>query len=232
MHKWFSRLHKWGGLLLAVQFLFWTLSGAVMSWLQLETVRSEHRLAALPPASLPAARMADLLAVAGPLDVRGLRLARLGDAALLVAETPDGPRLLDGTNGTPRGPLGADEAATLARQHVKDAPPVRAVRALDHNPVTYRGPMPAYQVVFDDPEGLVVYVSKDSARVTARRSDLWRLFDFVWMLHIMDYDQRENINNPLLMLFAATAVLFVITGVGLLFYRLRRRDFFLRPRRG
>ena len=49
------------------------------------------------------------------------------------------------------------------------------------------------------------------------------MFDFVWMLHIMDYDERSDANNALLRIASATGLLFAVTGVWLLFYSFRRR---------
>jgi hypothetical protein len=46
------------------------------------------------------------------------------------------------------------------------------------------------------------------------------------MLHIMDYDERSNFNNPLLISTAAASLLFTLTGILLLWqrYRPRRRQ--------
>jgi exosortase/archaeosortase len=55
------------------------------------------------------------------------------------------------------------------------------------------------------------------------RSDIWRVFDFFWMLHIMDYDEREDFNNPLLISFAASSVFFSFTGFILLLQNIRLR---------
>jgi hypothetical protein len=38
------------------------------------------------------------------------------------------------------------------------------------------------------------------------------------MLHIMDYDERENVNNPLLRVFTWGAVLMALSGAWLLLY--------------
>ena len=57
----------------------------------------------------------------------------------------------------------------------------------------------------------------------ARRNDWWRLFDFVWMLHIMDYETRDDFNHPLLIATAATALLFVVSGLFMLFFAFRPR---------
>ena len=41
-------------------------------------------------------------------------------------------------------------------------------------------------------------VDAGSGEVTAVRHDRWRLFDWFWMLHIMDYDERSDFSTPLL----------------------------------
>jgi hypothetical protein len=50
------------------------------------------------------------------------------------------------------------------------------------------------------------------------------VFDFLWMLHIMDYEQRSNVNNTLLRVASTVGLLFMLSGVWLLFYSFRRRS--------
>ena len=91
----------------------------------------------------------------------------------------------------------------------------------------YRGgPLPAYRVEMDHPTGARLYVAADSGRVTARRNDRWRLFDLFWMLHIMDYGDRDDFNTWWLQVVAGLGVLTVVSGFVLLAMtspRLRRR---------
>jgi hypothetical protein len=90
----------------------------------------------------------------------------------------------------------------------------------------YRGPLPAWRISFDDAEGLAVYVAADTARVTARRSDLWRVYDALWALHIMDWRDHENFNSGLLILTSLTALIVALAGFVLFPYRMgwvRRR---------
>lgn len=54
------------------------------------------------------------------------------------------------------------------------------------------------------------------------RTDMWRLFGFFWMLHIMDYKERENFNHPLLISAAGLALITVLAGLVLLIVRVRR----------
>ena len=68
-----------------------------------------------------------------------------------------------------------------------------------------------------------LYFNADNGEFITVRSNIWRVFDFFWMLHIMDYDEREDFNNPLLISFAASSVFFSFTGFILLLQNIRFR---------
>lgn len=59
--------------------------------------------------------------------------------------------------------------------------------------------------------------------VGARRNGLWRAYDFLWALHIMDYGGHENFNTPWLVSFAALGVLTSVTGAVVWGLRAARR---------
>ncbi len=80
-----------------------------------------------------------------------------------------------------------------------------------------------WQVQLNGSEQARIYISEQNGDIVAKRTDRWRLFDFMWMLHIMDYDERSDFNHPLLYLTALAALLFTLTGFVLLFYGLKPR---------
>lgn len=82
---------------------------------------------------------------------------------------------------------------------------------------------PLWRVEFAHWNRPTFYLSPVTGELLSRRHELWRLFDFVWMLHIMDYNERENVNNPLLRAFTWGAVLMALSGIWLLFYAFPRR---------
>ncbi len=49
-------------------------------------------------------------------------------------------------------------------------------------------------------------------RVAARRNSTWRVFDFLWMLHIMDFENRDDFNTFLLQLISILGVITIISG--------------------
>ena len=64
---------------------------------------------------------------------------------------------------------------------------------------------------------MVIRGLRQSGQIITVRSTIWRIFDFFWMLHIMDYEDREDFNNPLLISFSVVAVLFCVSGMIMLF---------------
>ena len=78
-----------------------------------------------------------------------------------------------------------------------------------------------------------LYIDPVNGEVLSRRSRKWRIFDFFWMLHIMDYGEREDFHHPLLTAAALLAVLSALSGILLWGYRIfRRRRHPVRPHRG
>jgi len=61
-----------------------------------------------------------------------------------------------------------------------------------------------------------------TGEVTARRNDTWRVYDFLWGLHIMDYRGREDFRHELLIVAAVVAVLTATSGLVLWIVRAAR----------
>ena len=80
---------------------------------------------------------------------------------------------------------------------------------------------PLWQVNFDDDLNSRFYIDPNTGSVLRVRTDTWRLFDFMWMLHIMDYKDRSNFNTPWLIALSGSAFLFILTGVVLLYKRFK-----------
>ena len=72
-------------------------------------------------------------------------------------------------------------------------------------------------------EDAAIYVDATSGRLRAVRTNSWRLFDFLWSLHIMDYDEREDFNHWLIKLLAIMSLVTVLSGLSLFFMTQRWR---------
>ncbi|WP_417465380.1 PepSY domain-containing protein [Kordiimonas sp.] len=231
-HKFVSKIHKWVGLIVGIQFLCWTLGGVVMTWIPIEQVRGEHNLSVQEPGPIQAEKLGSLLSSLGNPGIMSVRTRLIaGEAAADVSFADGSTALYSIASGAKLTPLDETLALAVAEADFAGEAGVPTAALLDIAPYDYRGKTPVWQVDMHDEEGTLIYVSPSSGRVVARRNDVWRFYDFFWMLHIMDYDTRDNFNNPLVMVAAGTAFIFALSGLALLIYRFGRRDFGLKPKK-
>lgn len=165
----------------------------------------------------------------GVTAVTKLELRATPSGLFYLARGEGGPFRMDARTGA-AAPVTAEEAEEAARRDQPGRPPVAAIELLAEKAgIEYRTkPLPAYRVELADELRTAVYVDAKTGDVTARRTSAFRLFDFMFSLHIMDYKDRSDHNNPLLIGAAALALVTVGSGAGLWALRIARR---LRRRR-
>jgi uncharacterized iron-regulated membrane protein len=221
----FRQIHKWVGLILGLQFLLWTVSGLGMALLDHEEVSGGPRppQAAAPP--MPAtAGWATALQSLGSQSLIGLSVRPLLDRQIFEVVTADGVRLFDAETGDPvlvDSILATRIAAAAYEGHgrVKQVAPLEELTL-----AVRRHDLPIWQVDFFDDRNSSFYISGQSGTLLERRNDSWRLWDFLWMLHNMDYVNRTSFNHPLIVLVAFFTLWLAITGFYLLFTTRWRRD--------
>ncbi len=214
----FAKWHIWLGWLAGVPLLLWTLSGLVMVAKPIEEVRGTQLRREIAPATLPAG--ADI-SVRLPLD---------GAVTSVTTKVEDGRAITRLTyaderierfdaDGRQLAPFSDVEARLLVAKRITGGEKVVSVRVTDagNPPLDFRQPIAAWQVVLAD--GTNVYVGRDSGEIAAVRTKWWRVFDFFWGLHIMDLQTRDDTHHPLLIGFAALALVSSLLGVTLLFRR-------------
>jgi hypothetical protein len=136
--------------------------------------------------------------------------------------------VLDAVNGKLKSPIDRPRAVALAKYHYAGGGDVSEVTLLadaSERPTEIQTrSLPLWQVRFDDAIETTFYVSPATGELVTRRHTFWRLYDFLWMFHIMDYENRTDINNNLLRLAAFLGFGFTLSGVWLLVYAMRRRE--------
>jgi len=230
MRRQLKILHKWIGLMIGVQVLLWLLSGLVISVLDPDKVSGKHWTRTgnpekqalgsgtlLEPAALPAALLEDAL----DIDLTILR----GRPIYLIRRV-EGEIIADAADGSIIR-TGKDEAAEIARRDFSGEGDIVSIGQGMAPDLETRDSSGAYwRINFSDPANTAIYVSASSGEILERRNRYWRIHDFFWMLHIMDYPGHENINNPLVITVALTAIWLGISGFLLLFGSFNRHDFF------
>lgn len=218
--------HRYLGLLVGIQLFFWTVSGLYFAWNPLAKVRGEN-LANEPPVLADVLHgdeelvsPSQALATLGPgAEVRGVSLLPLlgGPVYEIHYRSADESHaaLVDARSGIRRGELTADEARSLAVADFAADASVRAVERVESSRPDgeYREkPLPAWRVIFDHSSNTRIYVAAETGRITARRNDTWRVFDFLWMFHILDFEARDDFNHWLLRILSVLGVVTVLSG--------------------
>ena len=202
--------------------LFWTVSGLVMVAKPIEEVRGEDL-------------MHDTLSVAGPVgvklpvvegwDFRSLRLEPRASGLRWVMILSDGAAVrFDPKTGQQLPQLTAIEAAREVDVRYKGKAKIASVTRMvvGEAPIEYRGASPTWQVRMSDQTRF--YVDAGTGDVVAKRTSWWRFYDFMWGLHIMDLQGRQDTHNPWIVSFAALSLGMVLLALTLLPMTIRRKN--------
>lgn len=229
------KTHRYLGLFIGIQFLGWTISGLYFSWNDIDSVHGDHlrknphSISASTTLASPQVAVEELRSgqrvdsiqhiqvismVGQPLYQIAYFSGHAGDVHLHAHYA-----LADARTGKLRGPLTREEAIALAADYLQPAAEMTGATLLNdtdsHHEYRER-PLPAWAVSFKNPD-CTIYISTERGTFQTIRHDQWRVFDFLWMFHTMDYQSRDNFNNWLLKILSALGLLTVVSGFILFF---------------
>ena len=210
-------------MVIGAQLLIWFASGVIMSFLPIDKVRGEHLVNRDVVTTIPAGiRFADpaQISIKAKAPVEAINWHMLGGQMVAEVTTAKGIMLFDAQTGELIPPVGATQATVIANAAWKSAakPTSKASRVTAESP-EYRAALPAWRIAYADPDATSIFVAADTGRITAVRTGTWRLYDFFWSLHIMDWKNHENFNTWWLLAFAIGGLILGLAGSVLLFIR-------------
>jgi len=211
MRSLIRKIHKYLSLFISIQLLLWTVSGIYFAYNKIELVRGEHlRNQTIEELTFDLKNLPPIQAKS--IDI----IVRLGQP-LIKINTMSGISYLN-KDGSPASKIKLDEAMKIV-QNKTSLNPLSALEIVDVPAgAEYRGrDLPLYQVITDHQDNIKVYLDAFSGEIVAIRSSSWRVWDFLWGLHIMDYIDRDNINNILIKIFSILALISSLSGVILFF---------------
>lgn len=239
--------HRYLGLLLGLQFLFWTVGGLYFSWNNIDQVHGDHlrKEKKYFPASinlvspqvildaLKSNRQVDSVMSIQLIEIAGTPTYQIRyfsgemdhSAHEAGAHMPAHPtnvkvQLANAETGKLVAALSKKDAITVATSQLADPVKIEKVEYLtevgSHHEYREK-PLPAWAVTVTQPDNCTVYVSSELGTFQAIRHNQWRVFDFLWMLHTMDYEGRDNFGNILLRVFSIFGLITVLSGFVLYF---------------
>ncbi|MDC0887126.1 PepSY domain-containing protein [Altererythrobacter sp.] len=220
----FAKWHIWLGWLVGVPILMWTVTGLVMVAKPIDEVRGNHLRKDVAEQPLPPeTNIATALPDAPASPVKSVATAMQSGRAVTTITYQDGALQRFGPDGTAIAPLSEAEARALVAARIIGGDRVAGAKAFSaaEVPFDFRRPVDVWQIALDG--GTHVYVGQQSGQIEAVRTRWWRVFDFMWGLHIMDLQTREDTSHPVLILFASLGVIGSLLGCILMFGRRRAR---------
>ena len=226
------KTHRYLGVILGVQFLFWTIGGLYFSWSDMDEIHGDHQKAIVSPleSDIKMVNPQDIIqkikqrdSIKYILDIRLIQI--LGEPLYQIIYTDEENddkkiQLAQANTGELRNALSKEEAVKVAQKSFYTDAMVSQVEYLTNTSKhhEYReNPLPAFAVKFEHPANTTVYVSSELGTVQKFRNDKWRIFDFLWMMHTMDYQGRDNITNWLLRAFSIFGLMTITSGFVLFF---------------
>ena len=201
--------HKYLSLAISIQLLLWTVSGIYFAFNKIELIRGEQYLLNEDVSNL------DLTEIKGTFNTKSINIVKRLDKWILrlEGETQVYYRAL---NGEELMELNELEAIEIVRQKTSLIP-LKAVKINSQSRGSeFRGrKLPLYKVSTESEDNINVYVGAMSGEIAAIRSDSWRTWDFMWGAHIIDYRDRDNIDNFLLKVLSILALISALSGIAL-----------------
>ncbi|WP_445735678.1 PepSY domain-containing protein [Mariniflexile sp.] len=209
------KVHRYLGLFLGIQFLMWTISGLYFSWTDIDEIHGDQFM----KESMLKTSFGNLI---GPTELQSNE-AITSLELLNIADKPyywlNESKLFDAKTGNPKNGITKDEALYIAKKRMRDDLKVASIDVLtetdNHHEFRQRkdiGKLPAYVVSYSNDEALKAYISINDGKFQTVRHRNWRIFDFLWMTHTMDYEGRDNFNNTLLRIFSVLGLITVLSG--------------------
>jgi len=222
-----TRVHKWAGLVLGIQIILWFASGFFMSFSNIDKVHGDFVALkqTFPVSAEQVIPVNEASRKYGNGEMKTATLRTVIDHPVWELNGDKGIVYVDGRNGKLWAGLSEDQVRGIAGQYYIGTGQIETIAILDVAPKDYRSDVPVWQLRYDDKERTRLYISPDTGDLLKTRTRLWRIFDFMWMLHIMDYDDRDDINNWWLVVLSFCALMFALSGAALVVHRV-----ILRPR--
>ena len=205
------KIHRYLGLFLGIQFLLWTASGLYFSWTNIDEIHGDHfKNMEVQPRAFSGLMAPTELEVA-----RGIQSIEIRDIKGEPYYWVNEQQLFHARTGMPKTSIGEEEALYVADIHMKETLEVADVALIQrvgkHH--EYREKLlPAYVISYQGNENLKAYVSAVDGKFQTVRHRNWRIFDFLWMTHTMDYEGRDNFNTTVLRTFSLLGLITVLSG--------------------
>ncbi len=225
------KAHRYIGLLVSLQLLAWTIGGIWFTWNDIDEIHGDHLRQthnnphSTQPKLLPVEQAINTIEDFKSLN--SIRVIKILNQSVYRINYNDGKTaLISATTAQQIPPIGKEQAIKIAKNNAAFTAEIATIELISQTDAhhEYREkPLPAWAITFDYPSSPTFYVSQKLGVLTSVRHTSWRIFDFLWMLHTMDYQSRDDFGNWLIKIFSVIALLTALSGIVLFIISSRRK---------
>ncbi|HCM47861.1 MAG TPA: hypothetical protein DIS98_10300 [Colwellia sp.] len=226
------KYHKWFMLFVGFQLLTWSITGAYMVLMDIDYIHGDT-LVINKQKNLAADQVMysfKELLVTYP-QASNIELGFMLKKVVYRFNLNKNKMLISAFNGQKLSPISQQLAVSIAKENYHDnSVNIEKVLLLtgDSPSELNRRHLPVWRVDFDDFSSPSFYISANSGQLVTKRHNYWRIFDWMFVFHVMDYIDGEA-DNKLLLLFTVLAFIGSIFGLVLTYYRLTPKHYSPKP---
>ena len=220
------KYHKWLMLFLGVQFVIWTTSGAYMVIFDIDYIHGDSLV-------VNHQTKIDANNVSYPLsklykrypDATNIDVVIFIDQVVYRFEQDNKENktkqqyIINASTGEALSPIDKKQAVKAAKHYYTGTGEVIDAKLITENPpfeLSARR-LPAWRIDFNDLGSPALYISAQTGKLVTKRHEFWRIFDLMFSLHVMDYED-EDPSNLLLFWFTLFSIVAAILGAILSYF--------------
>ncbi|WP_181902214.1 PepSY domain-containing protein [Thalassotalea euphylliae] len=223
--------HKWLMVVLGVPFLIWAITGLYMVAINIHYIHGDSLVHNHQTTLTPSDIKLPIKELAGRYpNIQSFSIAMLIDKPVyqLTIESNEkhGNRtlLVDAQTGDQLSPLSKALALAVAEHEYTGDGVVISTELISENAsfeLSARH-LPVWRIDYQGVDAASIYVSALTGQVVTKRHNYWRIFDYFFRFHLMDY-QDGDADNQLLFWTIVASLLAVLSGMVLLYFRMTSR---------
>ncbi|WP_236559751.1 PepSY domain-containing protein [Colwellia sp. 20A7] len=221
------KYHKWLMLFVGFQFVVWSISGAYMVIFDLDYIHGDN-LVVNNQSSLKESQINYPVAklYRHYPNAKNVELTSIQGNAVYRFSNDDGKHLLSADTGILLSPINERYAVGIAKySYIQSNTVIKKVSLITENPpfeLSARH-LPVWRVDFKGFSNPSLYINTQTGEVVTKRHLFWRIFDWMFSFHVMDYVE-EDASNKLLFVFIVLSLVASFFGLILTYFYVFKRS--------
>ena len=229
-----KKVHKWLMLFIGAQFVIWSVTGAYMVFFDIDYIHGDS----LVVTHQNTIKSENLTFTSSALykrfpNAKNLSVDLLIDREVYRFNNRGQQIILDARTGDLLSPINKSLASAIAKHTYAGDDDIVSAELITENPpfeLSARH-LPVWQIDFDHFSSPSLYVSASTGEVVTKRHNFWRLFDWMFRFHIMEYGGASDVSNWLLFIISSLALIAALSGLVLTYFRVVRPFIFPQQKR-